>query len=74
MSELKQIYPYILKALKVMSGTGFDQNTMTEASGLWHVMSSHGFIAAFIIAEKMLGFTKILSQQLQGKHHNLHYN
>lgn len=66
-TELRQLYPYILKALEVMCGSGFDGKTATEASGLLTVLTSHGFIAAFTISERMLGYTKILSQQLQGE-------
>lgn len=67
MAELKLLYPYVIRALTVMCGSGFDTKTVVDANGLLHTMESHDFIAAFVICERMLGYTKVLSQQLQGE-------
>lgn len=65
-TELRTLHPYVIKALGSMKGTGFDAKTSSEASGLATYLQSPQFIASFIISDHMLGFTKTLSQMLQG--------
>lgn len=66
--EMKAIYPYILKTLEeIKTSRNYDNKTITEASGLHTYLSSTAFIMAFVITEHMMGYTKTLSQQLQGE-------
>ena len=44
----------------------WDGNTISEAQGLLHKISSPGFIAAFKVNHHMFGYTKQLSILLQG--------
>lgn len=68
MNEIKLLHPYILSTLESMvsSSSEYDTKTITEASGLLRYLQSAPFIAAFVISEHMLGYTKTLSKRLQG--------
>lgn len=66
MKEIKELYPYILQSLDSMSGSLWDSKTVTEASGLSKYLRSSVFVACFIIAEHLLGYTYKLSKSLQG--------
>ena len=72
MAEIKMLYPYIISALSEMTGSSYSTNTVREASGLFYYLQSPGFIASFVVAEHMLGYTAKLSRQLQGSAKNVH--
>lgn len=65
MTEIKELYPYIITSLSSMAS--WDTKTATEAAGFVRYMESSAFVAAFVIAENILGYTKALSLRLQGK-------
>ena len=67
MSDLLEMYPYILDCLDELSRSVSDSNTLAEAQGLQHYLSSHQFVVALMISEHILGYTKQLSINLQGK-------
>lgn len=49
-----------------LSATEWDAKTSAEADGLLKYLRSSSFVAAFIVAEHMLGYTYQLSKKLQG--------
>lgn len=67
MAELMSMYDYVIQSLNVMTGAGWDSKTIAEAQGLSHYLQREAFIVPFVISEHMLGYTKQLSINLQGK-------
>lgn len=65
-SDLIELYPQIMETLSVLADSSSDNNTLTDAQGLKKYMSSHTFVAALVISDHLLGFTKQLSINLQG--------
>lgn len=66
LTELLTIYDYVLESLETMSGSDYDTDTSVEARGLRMYLTKSETICSLVIAEYMLGFTKMLSIKLQG--------
>lgn len=73
LTELMSMHKYVLESLDIMvTQQGFDSRTVADANGLRSCLTSAQFIAAFVISEHMLGYTKQLSLKLQGN--TVYYN
>lgn len=69
-SDFEDLYQPLLLCLETIStnqgGRTWDAKSKTEANGLLHQIKSPTFIAAFQTASYLFGFTKSISQSLQG--------
>ena len=70
-TDLSQLYESILHCLESISlnndlNNGFDPHSVTEASSLRKQLRSSSFIVCFQTCKYLYGYTKGLSQQLQG--------
>lgn len=68
MADIKELYPYIVQTLTEISSpdSRYNVKTVRDGAGLLATFTSHSMIAALVIADKMMGYTRTLSQRLQG--------
>ena len=65
-ADFSVLYEPLLDALQaITSSAGYDTKAVTEANGLFHQITTSGFISAFVVCQYVLGFTKQLSIKLQ---------
>jgi len=66
--DVHDLFEIIVDCLHtITSSPGWDNLTITDASGLLNTISSSAFIAAFETVRFLFGYTKPLSQLLQGE-------